>query len=353
MTRQDPAPSDRPTDDRPTDDDRPTIVVLGASGFLGSAVTRTLAQRPVRLRAVGRHAEPRQPVPAVAQFEARTADLLTPGALAGLVADADVVVHLVAHTDGGWRSAEDANAAANAERTNVGLAEDLVNALAARREGPPPLVLFAGSTSQSGATHGRPIDGTERDRPLSAYCEQKLRAELVLKRATADGLIRAISLRLPTVYGLAPRPGNERGVVAAMTSRALTGLPLTLWNDGTVHRDLLHVTDAASAFAAALDHPEALVGGHWPVGTGEGMPLAGLFQLIARSVAEHTGETPVPVHTQPPPHGAVDADQESVRVDSTAFRQHTGWQHQVRPHPGVQRTVSALAARDAHTSSLP
>ncbi|EPH43886.1 putative UDP-glucose 4-epimerase [Streptomyces aurantiacus JA 4570] len=175
----------------------------------------------------------------------------------------------------------------------------------------------------------------------------------MLKQATADGLVRAVSLRLPTLYGLAPRPGGERGVVAAMTRRALAGQPLTLWNDGTVRRDLLHVRDAAAAFAAALDHADALAGRHWPVGTGEGVALAELFTLIAWTVAEHTGEPSVPVRTEPPPDGAVGADQESVRVDPSAFHGRTGWRHAIRPRPGVRRTVAALVTREEHTSSLP
>lgn len=331
-----------------------TVVVLGASGFLGSAVTDVLARRPIRLRAVGRRAEPRGPRRGAAVFEARNADLSAPGELAGLVADADVVVHLVAHTDGGWRSAERAESATAAERVNVGLTEDLVAVFGReRRPGPPPVVLFAGTTSQSGPTYGRPVDGTERDRPLSVYCAQKLRAEQVLKQATRDGLVRAVSLRLPTLYGLAQRPGSERGVVAAMTRRALAGQPLTLWNDGTVHRDLLHVKDAAAAFAAALDHADALAGRHWPVGTGESVALAELFTLISWTVAEHTGDRSVPVRTDAPPDGAVGADQESVRVDPSAFHDVTGWRHAMRPRPGVRRTVEALVARESPNSSLP
>ncbi|WP_234373188.1 NAD-dependent epimerase/dehydratase family protein [Streptomyces sp. H-KF8] len=69
---------------RPGGDGRPLVVVLGASGFIGSPLTRALAGRPVRLRLVARRATP-VPDGALAETEVRTTDLAAPGAIAEAV----------------------------------------------------------------------------------------------------------------------------------------------------------------------------------------------------------------------------------------------------------------------------
>ncbi len=93
--------------------DKPLVVVLGASGFIGSGITRELARRSVRLRAVARRPTP---VPAghIADVEVVTADLTEEGMLTKVIAGADVIVHLVAYTDAGWRVAEGDTAAERA-----------------------------------------------------------------------------------------------------------------------------------------------------------------------------------------------------------------------------------------------
>lgn len=328
-------------------DRRPLVVVLGASGFVGSAVSRALAARPIRLRLVARRPAVLPPEPAVeraARVEVLAADLTEPGVLAGAVAGADAVVHLVARTDGGWRVAD---GDVQAERVNVGLASELVRAMRASRDGArPPAVLFAGS----GLTGQDRIGAAGPGHPASAYCRQKLAAEYLLERATADGVLRAVSLRLPSVYGTGP--GVDPKVVELMVRRALAGEPLTMWHDGTVRRDLIYVEDVAAAFLAALDHVDALAGRYWLVGTGSAVPLGAVFAEIADLVAAHTGRPRVPVVRVPPPANAYPTDLMDMEIDSTAFRTVTGWRPTVPLRDGLVRTVTALAGPPVESREL-
>ncbi|TXS51905.1 NAD-dependent epimerase/dehydratase family protein [Streptomyces sp. t39] len=316
------------------------VVVLGASGFVGSAVTAAFAGRPVRLRAVARRRSSVPLAPGVTA-DVRLADLTGAGELAAAVAGADVIVHLVMHS-GGWRAAESDPAARAA---NVGVMEDLCEILRAeRRDGPPPLVLYAGAASQVGLTPDRPIDGSEPDVPHTAYDEHKLAAERILMDATADGAVRGVSLRLPTVYGYVDAPhGADRGVVSFMVRRALAGEPLTLWHDGSVKRDLVHVEDVAQAFVAALGHGDALTGRHWLLGAGRGDPLGEVCRTVSGLVAARLGRPPVPVVSVEPPPTAPATDFSSVTIDSSAFRAVTGWQPVTGLRAGLERTVAALA----------
>ncbi|MFF5583611.1 NAD-dependent epimerase/dehydratase family protein [Streptomyces hygroscopicus] len=314
------------------------VTVLGASGFVGSAVLAALAPRPYRVRAVARRpsAVPR----GSAAVEVCRADLAS-GAVTGAVAGSDVVVCLVTHS-GGWRAAE---SDPESERVNVGIMRELLGVLRAERSaGPPPLVVYAGAASQVGVPPRDVIDGTERDRPATEYDRQKLAAEELLMAASAEGVVRGVSLRLPTVFGEAYAPwARDRGVVSAMIRRALTGEPLTMWHDGTVKRDLVHVSDVADAFLAAVDRPEQLVGRHWLLGAGRGDRLGDVFRAVSRIVAERTGRQPVPVVSVEPPAHAPATDFADVTIDSSLFRAATGWSPRIALHEALDRTVAAMA----------
>ncbi|RKT54700.1 NAD-dependent epimerase/dehydratase [Saccharothrix australiensis] len=322
---------------------KPLVVVLGASGLLGTAVTRQLADRPVRLRAVGRR---RTAVPpgCRAEVEVVRSDLTEPGALAAAVADADVVIHLVAHIAGPatWRvSAGDRLA----ERVNLGLVRDLVDACRARPRDRPPVVVFAGSMSQVGRPRSARIDETHPDEPLTVYDRQKLAAEQALKAADADGVLRAITLRLATLFTRGTDgTALDRGVVAAMIRRALAGQPLTMWHDGTVKRDLLCVDDAARAFTAAVDHADALAGGHWLVGTGVATAVGDLFRALIGKVSAHTGQAPVPLLRVEPADHSSPTDLIDFVLDPAAFRRATGWVPTVALDEALDRAVAAVAA---------
>lgn len=321
---------------------KPLVVVLGASGFVGNAITRELASRPIRLRLVARRAVD-VPEHATADVEVRTADLTAEGELARAVQDADAIIHLVAHIQGAatWRVTEDDTVA---ERVNLGLVHDLIAALRRRQGGEPPAVVFAGSMTQVGKPTGALITGTEPDRPATVYDRQKLAAEQALEAATAEGVLRGVTLRLATVYGQGNGPvALERGVVSAMLRKAFAGDPLTMWHDGTVARDLVCVDDVARAFAAALDHTEALTGRHWLIGTGQPTRVGDLFATIAELVADITGKPPVSVVSEQPEHVAAQDLMDFV-AGTTSFGEVTGWAPQVALQSALPRAAAAMAA---------
>ncbi|TVT54691.1 NAD-dependent epimerase/dehydratase [Amycolatopsis rhizosphaerae] len=323
-------------------DERRTVV-LGASGLLGTAITRELAARPGRLRLVGRR-EPVVPAAPRAEVEVHRADLTEPGELARAVAGADAVVHLVAHTTGAgqWRSAENDRAA---ERVNLGLMRDLIEVLRAQEAATPPAVVFAGSTSQVGRPSAPVLDGSEPDRPITEYDRHKLAAERALEAATAAGVVRGCTLRLGTLFTQGAVPGSlDRGVVATMMRRALAGLPLTMWHDGSVRRDPICVDDVASAFVAALDHADTLAGRHWLIGTGRAVTVRDLFTAIAAAVAELTGKPPVPVECVAPPAESIAGDLVDFVADPSAFRTATGWSARIPLPDALARMASSFAA---------
>ncbi|HET6707255.1 NAD-dependent epimerase/dehydratase family protein [Amycolatopsis sp.] len=323
---------------------RPLVTVLGSAGFVGSAIVATLAKRPIRLRLVSRRPTP-VPPHAAARIEVRAADLTDAAELAGALTGADAVIHLVKDA-AGWRGVEDS---ARSERVNVGVMRDLLGHFRAHAgSGPPPAVIFAGSSSQVGVPASVPVDGSEPDRPDTPYDRQKQAAEELLAAATAHGSVRGLTLRLATVYGqVSPAGPADPGVLTTMVRRAIAGEPLTMWHDGAIRRDFVHVHDVASAFAAAIDHAPALSGRHWLVGTGHGERLRDVFGRVARLVAAYTGKPEVAVRSVPPPDTATPTDLCDMVVDSSAFRSVTGWRHETAVAEGLERTVAALTNSSA------
>ncbi|MGW4058357.1 NAD-dependent epimerase/dehydratase family protein [Amycolatopsis sp. NPDC004747] len=295
----------------------PLVVVLGGTGYLGSSLVARLAALGVRTRAVGR-----RPVPGHVR-----ADVTRKDELASVVHDADVVVHLVARMSDGrsWRVAEDDP---EAHRTTVQPMLDLLDIVGDR----PVTVVTAGTVPSS--SH-------------AGYDRHKRAVEDALLAAAAAGTVRGVVLRLPTVYGAgAGSPGT--GVVTVMAARAVAGLPLTLWHDGSVRRDLVHVEDVAAALWLAVCHAEALDGRAWPVGSGHAVPLGDVLKLIAAAAARRTGVPAVPLQRVPPPDYAAPGDFEDVDVDPSSFVDITGWRPAVRLEDGLDGVVrAALAARPA------
>ncbi|MET7468280.1 NAD-dependent epimerase/dehydratase family protein [Micromonospora sp. NPDC005257] len=302
--------------------------MLGAAGFVGAAVSAALASRSARLRLVIH--EQRLPLPPSAtHVEFHAADLTRADEVREAVAGADAVIHVAAQIGGqaAWRVP-----GSSSERLGADLVDTVADALRTPLA-PPPIFILA-STTQLNSAHR-----------ANEYVRHKAAAEACLRESTERGWIRGITLRLPTVYGQSPLSGSAgRGVIAALARKAVAGEPITMWHDGSVRRDLLHVTDVGLAFVAALDHADLLSGGCWTIGTGTNSPLGDVLRRLARRVAARTGTPAVSVVSVPAPEWADAGDFDDARVDPAAFAAATGWASDIGLERGLESVVDAVLA---------
>ncbi|MFN0085046.1 MAG: NAD-dependent epimerase/dehydratase family protein [Blastocatellia bacterium] len=219
---------------------------------------------------------------------------------------------------------------------------------ACRRRGRQPLVLHAGTVTQTGFSARLPVDETHPDNPMTVYDLHKQMAENYLKYYAGQGIVRGVALRLANVYG--PGPGSssaERGLLNIMVRRALAGEPLTIYGEGDYLRDFVYVDDVVDAFlmaGAGLDaHPDRLNGRHFVVGSGRGSTIADSIRLVADRVARKTARR-VPVIHVAPPKPPLPIEARDFVADPRGIAAATGWRARVSLAEGIDHTIEYYRA---------
>ncbi|HYD88079.1 MAG TPA: NAD(P)-dependent oxidoreductase [Vitreimonas sp.] len=214
------------------------VLVTGATGFLGGALSRRLLSGGEHVVAVGRDAAKLAALRASGAV-VFSVDLAAPGDFTPPPCDA--VVHCAA-LSAPW------GARAAFERANV-LATEQVLSLA-RRAGARRFVHIS---TPSVYFRFRDQIGVREDaalpQPVNLYAETKRRAEqLTLRAADLDPIV----LRPRGLYG-----AGDSALLPRLL-RAAADRPLPLMNGGRAETDLTHVDDVVSATIAALRAPPDL-----------------------------------------------------------------------------------------------
>jgi len=146
--------------------------------------------------------------------------------------------------------------------------------------------LFASSCSNYGASDGGLLDENAEFNPQTAYGRSKCGAETSICNL-ANNVFEPCSLRAGTVYGLAPRIRFDL-VVNNLVAHAIANGKVLLKSDGKAWRPLVHVSDVARAYAAALEAPKNHVSGEaFNVGrTEENYQIIDIAQMVADAIPD-------------------------------------------------------------------
>ncbi len=218
-------------------------LVLGATGFLGGWTAAALAHAGADVHVAVRDPSAAEAVLRLHCVGARIhpADLAETGAATRLFADVrpDAVFNLAGYgVRGGQRDER------LAERMNVGVPEEIAQALAAQaaRSGSDPVLVHTGSGAEYGSAGGDlREDGPVL--PTSVYGRTKLAGTRAIERVAASTGLRAYVARPFTVYG----PGEPAGrLLPALLAAARSGAGADL-TAGTQRRDFVYVEDVVLA----------------------------------------------------------------------------------------------------------
>lgn len=256
-----------------------TVLITGASGFLGGHVSRRLMASGWKVRGLVRPG--REPAPGVEPVTA--ADLGDAAAAARAVAGVEAVVHLAARVHVMRDTAADP--LAEFRRVNVEGTRVLLDAAIAA--GVRSFVL-ASSAKAMGEWTDAPWTEETEPRPADPYGVSKLEAErLVLERAAGTGTAATV-LRLPLIYG----PG-VRANVLRLFDLVWRGMPLPFRGIDN-RRTLLFSGNAAAAVEAVLGSPAA-AGETFFVSDGRSVSTPMLVRMIAAALGKPARLVPLPL----------------------------------------------------------
>jgi CDP-paratose 2-epimerase len=222
---------------------------------------------------------------------------------------------------------------------------------AARRQDPPPFVLFTSTNKVYGALEDVAlVDAGERYVPVdpalrpgvgesrglafhSPYgCSKGAAEQYVLDWAHTYGVPTTV-FRMSCVYGPRQFGTEDQGWVAHFLIQAMQGRPITLYGDGKQVRDVLFVEDLLDAFLLARERSRNVAGRAFNIGGGPSNTVS-LLELLDL-IAELRGARPDVLLED----WRV-ADQRWYVSDPSAFSRVTGWS----PRTGVREGVGRLNA---------
>lgn len=305
-----------------------TVAITGVNGFIGRALAAHLVAQGHRVLGLSRRSTT---LPGV--DNRCIGDQADTHTLAQALAGANTVVHLAAkahQTDAALRQ-EDGQFDVNLQLTDALLA-------ASQRAGLQRLVCVSSIGVNGQRTTGHAFTERDTPAPVEAYARSKWRCEQRVRAFSAGTGLQHVILRPPLVYG-PQAPGNFGRLVRVLSQ----GWPLPL---AAVHnrRHFIGIDNLVDAITLCLSHPAA-VNQTFVVADSEVTSTPNFLRLAAQAMHRPARLWPVPMpllrgaarligQTQ-----AIDRLCDSLEVDSSALRQHTGWRPPFTLAEGLARAV--------------
>jgi nucleoside-diphosphate-sugar epimerase len=310
-----------------------TVLVTGASGFIGRALTtRLLGSGRFAVKASVRH-----PSSLLSDGieQVVTGDLGPDTNWQAALSGADIVVHLAARAH--VLSESTVDPLAEFRRVNVDATMNLARqacAAAVRR------FVFVSSIGVNGnSTTGAPFSERDAPRPQEAYAVSKHEAEQALRALPVECGLETVVIRPPLVYGPGA-PGNF-GRLCRLVQRA----PLLPF--GAVHnrRSLVALDNLVDFIVTCMEHPSG-ARETFLVSDGEDLSTADLIRRLARAMGRPPRLLPIPPSVLMAGATIVGRREMaqrligSLQVDISKARRILGWVPPVSVDEGLRRAAA-------------
>jgi nucleoside-diphosphate-sugar epimerase len=270
-------------------------LVTGAAGFIGSNLSRTLAERGADVVGLDCFTD-YYPRPLKDENVAKLTALPNFTLVESRIQDTDLgklldgvthIFHLAAQAGvrKSWGRDFQTYTVNNVEATQV-----LLEACVGR---PIERLVYASTSSVYGDAAEIPMREDARTQPVSPYGVTKLAAEHLCMLYFVNYQVPAVALRYFTVYGPGQRPdmGFNRFLKAAHT-----GQPITVYGDGEQTRDFTFVDDAVNATRLAGER--GVPGRVYNIGGGSRVSVNEVLRLVEQVVGK-----PVTIAREAPQKG--------------------------------------------------
>lgn len=305
------------------------VVILGAGGFIGRNLIRSLAiRRDIRLVLVGRNepqlASPRGPHP----VRCIKGDFADTALMTELSANADVVINLISGSTPRYTpTGADGEARANVI-PQIAFLEQMSRQSKAR------IVFF----SSGGAVYGNPLTLPAAEscptNPVSLYGLSKLTIEKHLQLFRSIAGLDYTILRLGNVYGPGQSVKHRQGVLAAVLDAAVGDRRFTLVGDGTNLRDYVYIGDVIDAVERVIATPDAS-GEIFNIGSGIGSTVFDIIAAVEACSGVHLALERVDASAQ---------EVSDIVLDVTHAAQKLRWRPRVPLEAGIRETFEQFIA---------
>lgn len=304
------------------------ILITGAGGFIGSRVTRMVAEDLPDCSVIGVGRTPASLAGVSSpNYEYFAADLLNPASFKTLPRKVDVVMHLA----GDGKSFHPPERCTPQVFSNVVATSHLADYAAFAKA---RLLIFASSVYVYSGNAGPPFCEDSVGLPGENLGATKLAAEVLLKTRALAGQFKAVSLRIFTVYGPGAQP--QQFIPQAVEKLVAQGIPARFGAPDR-KRDFIYVDDVARAFvkSVSLDEREFVFEA---LNVGTGVPTS--IQEIVRLLAKLLGsEKEISFSAQGGPNHPADTDHQA---DLRRTRSVIHWEPKVLLEEGLRLTLKSI-----------
>lgn len=295
------------------------ILALGATGFLGGAVTRRLARQGHDIVCLVRTTEVRGAIPGIEYVQATLDDAQVIAECAG---DADYLFHFAWDTTPGSSKGQPTVEAVN----NLLPTFRLLEQLHANSGCQLVFVSSAGAVYEEG-TPGS-VNEDSRLNPKSYYGAGKLAAEMFLRAYSAQTASPVLIARPANVYGPGQVAKRQFAIIPTLMKALRDGSTFRIWGNGEATRDYLYIDDFSDFFVAAI-------GQRW-----RGVNVINLSSQrscsvndLCRRLEEVSGRR---LSLEYVPERGVDLH--GVKIDSSRARTEFGWEPSTDLDEGLRQT---------------
>lgn len=312
-----------------------TVLITGATGFVGRALSTKMMEGPWRLRGAVRTSGQADRLPS--GMEAVSVGSIGPAtdwstALNGV----NMVIHLAAAV---------AKAGAEADQGdtfhNVNVLGTQRLAEAAADSGVRRLVYLSSIEVNGTASNGKPFTEDDEPNPQTNYGLSKLKAERELLRIADATELVVVIIRPPFIYG----PGNMGNLMSLIKSLVDRGVPLPLASVAN-QRSFIYIENLLDAIVSCCNSTSA-AGNVFLVSDGPSISTPGLIRLIASEMKKKPKLVSFPVTWLKlagkimGKGAALKLLTDSFHVDSSKIQQVVGWKAPFSIEEGIGASVHA------------
>ena len=252
-----------------------SILLIGGSGFLGTALAEGLSRRGWQVGIYDRL----PPRSLKGNVETFIGELSEPALLQRALSRYPRVVYL----------AQAAATAPVADRLLSTFTRNLEIFLRildeATRANVQEFTLFSSGGAVYGEPKQLPVREDDPKHPMSPYGVLKMTMEMYLAMVAASAGFRHLCLRPSNPYGPGQNFEGAQGLVAISMARIARGQPLSMLGEGSAIKDYVYIDDFVDAVIRLLDASET--SGPFNIGSGQGRSVREVIDLVSKTVGKN------------------------------------------------------------------